>query len=125
MLAGPPSDDTGGFIRGQIDTKRHPVANIYIIHPAHQPDIALQCDHRGIRHRRRSTSQAKLRQARSGVHQNRKGSRRNLGIERALIAIGDSFEFQRLIDNQAGEDIKSSGRAFRVRHRTEPGGEAE
>ena len=60
MFACAPPDNVVRARRGQIDAERHTVADINIGCAADKPDIALQLDHRVVRHRRRTTPQPQL-----------------------------------------------------------------
>ena len=63
---------------------------------------------------RRAAADAQLHQARAGAHQDAERARRNLGVERALVALADAVELGAVIGDDAGEDIEPAGRAFRV-----------
>ena len=63
---------------------------------------------------RRAGAEADLRQARAGAREDGKGARRDLGIERALIAFRHGVEGLGVIGDDAGEDVEAAGRALRV-----------
>ncbi len=63
---------------------------------------------------RMTVAEADLRQPRAFAHQHREGARRNLGIERAVIAGLDAVEAARLVGDDAGEDVEPAGRALRI-----------
>ena len=60
MFAGTPSYNPVFPCRREIDTERDAVTDVDIIGAAHKPDITLKVLHGVIRHRGRSTPQAKL-----------------------------------------------------------------
>ena len=61
-----------------------------------------------------TATKARLNKTRSLTHFDTKGARRNLDIERAVVAFGNAVEFDRVVGDQAGEDVEPSGRAFWV-----------
>ena len=61
-----------------------------------------------------AVAEADLRQPRALAHQHRKGARRYLRIERAVIAGFDAVEAAQLVGDHAGEHVEPSGRAFRI-----------
>ena len=58
--------------------------------------------------------QAQLVQPRARAHQHREGLRRDLDIERPLIAGVDVVEGAAMVGQQANEDVHAAGRALRV-----------
>ena len=63
---------------------------------------------------RRAFAHAQLIEARALAHQDREGARRNLGIERAVIARLDAVEAWRAVGDQAGEDVEPPGGTFGI-----------
>ena len=61
-----------------------------------------------------AATETNLRQTRALTHQNRKGTRADLGIERPVIAGLDTIEAARFVGNHAGEYVEPAGRAFRI-----------
>ncbi len=61
-----------------------------------------------------AAAEADLGEPRALAHQDRKGARADLGIERAVIAVLDLVEAAGAVDDHPGEDIEPTGRAFRI-----------
>src|SRR6266700_7114891 len=61
-----------------------------------------------------AAAETNLREPRALAHQDRKGARADLGIERAVIAVLDLIETARAIGDDPGEDIEPTGRALRI-----------
>ena len=114
MFARAPADNLCVGIRGQIHAQGHTIAKIRCICATDQSDCTVQRLHGGVRHAAWPAPQTQLRQARALAYQHGKGTRRNLGIEPAMIAVCNRLEFRRGICNQARKDIQTPGRAFRI-----------
>ena len=74
----------------------------------------MQPAQRGIAERRRAAADAQLHQARAGAHQNAERARRDLGVERSLVAVADAVELGAVVGDDPGENIEPADRAFRV-----------
>ena len=97
----------------QVDADRDAFAHIGIVR-INQPLARVQfAQSLGIE-QRMAVAETDLRQPRAFAHQYRKRARRNLGIERTVIAGLDLVEAAQFVGDHAREHVEPSGRAFRI-----------
>ena len=113
MALGAVADQRERTARGEIDADRNAAVEIGVV-GIDQPLVRMQLAERLRVEQRVAVAEADLRQPRALAHQDRKGLRADLGIERAVIAGLDAVEAARLVGDHAGEDVEPAGRALRV-----------
>ncbi len=110
------ADDAGAGIAREVD-REGDAAMAHHRLAGGGPDqlvLLLQLAQRRVAAARRAAAHAKLNQPRAGAHQDAEGARRDLGIERPLIALAHPVELRPVIGDQAGEDVEPPGRALGV-----------
>ena len=78
--------------------------------------LLLQAFHVFVRARRIAASDAHLAQTRAFAHEHAEGARRDLRIERTSVLLANAVELRAVVSDQTGENVKASGRAFRISH---------
>ena len=100
-------------IAGEIDADGDALAHVGVVR-IDQPLARVQRAQGVGIEQRVAAAETDLRQARALAHQHRKGARRDLGIERPVIAGLDAVEAARLVGDDAGEHVEPPGRALRI-----------
>ncbi len=125
MTARLPADDSVRRLARQVDGKGQPVADR--LRPGHAARGRIDEAHLGVQpaqgrvaEQGRAAADAQLHQARAGARQDAEGTRRDLGIERAAVALADAVEFGALVGNDPGEHIEPADRALRVGEGRDP-----
>ena len=117
MLLGPEALQAGDHLAGEIDPQRDAARRHVRLGGVHQAFGGLEAQEFEVRQARNAATEAYLRQARAGAHQDGEGARGDFQIERAVIAGGNGVEGARAIGDDAHEHVQTAGGAFGVRRR--------
>jgi hypothetical protein len=116
MMFRTPADKTAIRLSKQVDAQRKPVGNVLLTGRAvDQTDLLMEPADGRVTVGRCPAAQAQLVQACPLIDDDTEAARRNLQIERTLVAAAHAFELGGIIGDQPGKNIQPPRRTLGVR----------